>query len=157
MNQPSPVDRADLDAEHPSPLKQPRIVTVSLVLLWSLAVARALGSISAIATIPRPIDFWLASYITYLAAITLAPVLLLVRISRASSWARIALLVLYVLNTLFRTYLFVNDGVFTVSRAAWLIAPVIVDFVALTLLFLPTSNRWFGARPNKSLERTRDR
>jgi hypothetical protein len=157
MSQPNPVEvaRAHVAAEHSSP--PPRIVTVSLVLLWSLVAARALGSIAEIATIPRPIDSWLASYITYLAVMTFVPSLLLVRISRASSWARIALLVLYVLNTLFRVDLFVNDGLFTASRAAWLIAPVIVDFVALTLLFLPTSSRWFGVRPNKSLERTRER
>ena len=85
---------------------------------------------------------------------TFVPTFLLVSISRASSWARVALLVLYALNTLFRVFLFVNDGVFTASRAAWLFVPVTVDFVALTLLFLPTSNRWFGVRPNKPHERT---
>jgi hypothetical protein len=156
MSQPNPIEAAHghVTAEHAPPQKRPRIVTVSLVLLWSLVAARALGSIAEIATIPRPFDSWSASYIAYLAVMTFVPTFLLVSISRASSWARVALLVLYALNTLFRVFLFVNDGVFTASRAAWLFVPVTVDFVALTLLFLPTSNRWFGVRPNKPHERT---
>ena len=159
MSQPNPIEaaHAHVTAEHSSSPGRPRIVIVSLVLLWSLVAARALGSIAEIATIPRPIDSWSASYITYLAVMTFVPGLLLVMISRASSWARVALLVLYALNTLFRVHLFVNDGVFTASRAAWLFAPATVDFIALTLLFLPTSSHWFGARSNKSQEQPRAR
>jgi hypothetical protein len=153
MSQPNSVESARAHAVdgHPSSLKRPWFVTASLVLLWGLLVVRALGSISRIAMIPGPIDSHSASYITYLATMILVPGFLLVRIAGASSWARNALLVLYALNTLFRVYLFVNDGQFTASGAAWLIAPVVVDFIALALLFVPTSNHWFGFRPNKPL------
>jgi hypothetical protein len=41
-------------------------------------------------------------------------------------------------------FLFMNDGQFTVALAAWIAVPVIIQAIALVMLFLPGSGRWFG-------------
>ncbi len=68
------------------------------------------------------------------------------KIAHAGNWARIALLVLYALNFFFRIYLFVNDGQFILSLAAWIILPAVIEAFAFCLLFLPGSGRWFSRR-----------
>jgi cellulose synthase/poly-beta-1,6-N-acetylglucosamine synthase-like glycosyltransferase len=116
-----------------------------------------LGSIAPLRTLESPSDAGSVGYIAYLAGMVLVPAFLLITIGQARNWGRIALLILYGLNFLFRIFLFVNDGQFKVSLAAWILVPAIVQSIAFLLLFLPRSATWFGAGPDTSLNRARER
>lgn len=157
MNQSNPyeVTRAPLADAKPSHAKRPAFVTIALALLWALLALTALGSIAQLRTLESPSDPGSVGYVAYLAGMVLVPAFLLVNIAQARNWARITLLILYVLNLLFRIFLFVNDGRFTVSLATWLVVPAVLESIAFLLLLLPRSGGWFRLRPNTSLERTR--
>jgi hypothetical protein len=138
------VTRAPLADVDPPIAKRPTLVTVALALLWTLLALTALGSITQLSRLENPSDPGSVGYIAYLAGMVLVPAFLLVKSARARNWARIALLILYILNFLFRVFLFVNDGQFTVSLAAWIIVPAMLDAIAFLLLFLPRSGDWFA-------------
>jgi hypothetical protein len=156
MNQANPYKAPrTVVADEPSTIaKRPVIVTIALALLWTLLTFAALGSLSHVQTLESATDPWSVAYLAYLAGMVLAPAFLLANIARARNWARIALLVLYLLNFMFRVFLFVNDGQFTFSIVAWLFIPAIIELIAFILLFLPSSGDWFGGRLNTSLERS---
>src|SRR5262245_33132345 len=112
MSQTNPyeVTLAPVADVEPPIAKRPVFVTVALALLWILLALTALGSITQLRTIDSLRDPYTVSYVVYLSGMVLVPAFLLVAIARARNWARITLLILYVLNFLFRIFLFVNDG-----------------------------------------------
>jgi hypothetical protein len=140
---PYEVTRAPLVDPKPSIARRPVFVTTALVLLWLLLAFKALGSITQVRALANSSDPVSVGYFAYLAGLVFVPAFLLMKIAHAADWARIALLIVYVLNLLFRIFLFVNNGIFTLSLAAWLIVPASIELIALALLFLPRSSHWF--------------
>jgi hypothetical protein len=141
---PYDVTRVPLADTQPPIPRRPVFITIALTLLWILLAMTALGSIAHLRSLENPGDAGSFGYIAYLAGMVLVPAFLLAKIAQARNWARIALLILYVLNLLLRIFLFVNDGQFTVSVAAWFMVPAFVASIAFMLLFLPRSGRWFA-------------
>ncbi len=140
---PYEVQRAPIIEVRSSIARRPSLVTIALALLWILLVFRALGSIGQLSSITNWSNPYSAAYAIYLCAMIIVPAFLLVHTARGRNWARIALLSLYALNFIFRIFLFVNDGQFTVLVAAWLVVPASVDAMCLVFLFLPKTNCWF--------------
>ena len=125
---------------------RPMYVTIALVILWILLTCAVLGSVAQLSKPLNPGAQESVLYVAYLALMIFVPAFLLVKVARASNWARVALLILYGINFLFRIYLFVNDGQFTVPVAAWVIVPAAIQAIAFGLLFLPGSSKWFASK-----------
>lgn len=142
---PYEVTQVPLADAEPSISRRPVFVTIALALLWILLALTALGSIGQLRILTNPSDPGSVGYVAYLAGMVLVPAFLLAKIGQARNWARIALLVLYVLNFLFRIFLFVNDGQFPAALAVGFVVPAFFESIAFVLLFLPRAGRWFGA------------
>jgi hypothetical protein len=140
---PYEVPRAPLADVPLSLAKRPMVVTISLVLLWTLLAFTALGSIAHLSRITNVSDMGSIGYIAYLAGMVLVPGFLLVKVAQARNWARIAIVVLYAMNLLFRVFLGVIGGQYTLELTAWIIVPAVVQAIAFVMLFLPGANRWF--------------
>jgi len=147
---PYEVTRAPVADATPSRATRPLPVTISLWLFWILLTMTALGSYSRLVNFEGATDPGSISYIAYLVALVLVPALLIVQIRLARNWARIAMLIFYIMDFMFRTLLFVMSGLYTPSAVAWFIVPLIVQAIAFTLLFLPQSNAWHTRRTGES-------
>lgn len=132
--------------------KRPVFVTIALVLLWILLTIPAWGTIAGLMTLGNLSDPFSVAYIAYLAALALVPALLLANIARAKNWARIALLIFYGADLLFRIFLSMNDARSTGSFVPWTLLPALFEAIAFTLLFVPPSNRWFRVHTAQALD-----
>ena len=147
---PYEVTRAPVADATPSIARRPLPVTISLWLFWILLTMTALGSYSRLINFEIATDPGSISYIAYLVALVLVPAALLMQVRLARNWARIAMLIFYIMDFMFRTLLFAIGGRHTPPDVAWFIVPPIVQAIAFTLLFLPQSNAWHTRRTGES-------
>lgn len=147
---PYEVTRAPVAEVTPSMARRPLPVTISLWIFWVLLAMTALGSYSRLIDFEGAINPGSISYFVYLVALVLVPALLLTQIRLARNWARIAMLIFYIMDFMFRTLLFVIGGQHAPPEVAWFIVPPIFQAIAFTLLFLPQSHAWHTRRTGES-------
>lgn len=131
------------DVEEALP-KRPLTVTLALAILWIPLGIWMLGSLGQMTSFTGEVTPGMISYVAYLAALVIVPAWLLLKMGRACGWARIALIVLYGLDILFRIYLLSFDS--TLDIVVGILAPATFQAIGFVLLFLPVSNAWFRAR-----------
>ena len=147
---PYEVTRAPVADASPSAARRPLPVTISLWIFWILLAMTSLGSYLRLINFEGATGPGSISYFVYLVALVLVPGFLLTQVRLARNWARIAMLIFYIMDFMFRTLLFVIGGHHAPSDVAWFIVPPIVQAIAFTLLFLPQSNAWHTRRTGES-------
>ena len=152
---PYEVTRVPLADVSASIAKRPALVTIALVLLWILLTIPAWGTIAELMTRRDLSNPFSVAYIAYLAVLALVPAFLLANVARARNWARIALLIFYAADLLFRIFLSVNAARTGGSSEPGTLLPAVFEAIAFTLLFVPQSNRWFRARTEQPLDAVR--
>jgi hypothetical protein len=149
MSNPYEPPGAPVADPQPVVLARPGVVTAALIILWFLLALWALMSLGHLSQVDNSTDPWSIAYAAYLVGMVIAPAAFLVKIAQGRNWARIAAMILFALNFLWRIYLLYVSEDTSVATLVGILVPDTLQLLGYVLLCFPSSTEWFRANSSR--------